>query len=55
MARDATPAYTDDLSLLTDLEVYELFEDETDPVRKQLLSNECKLRAQIYCAVQEVN
>lgn len=55
MARDVTAVYTDDLSRFSDLEVYEMYEDETDPVVKQRLSDECKLRAQIYCAVQEVN
>lgn len=55
MARDATPAYTDDLSRLSDVELYGMYEDETDPIVQQRLSDECKFRAQAFCMAQEAN
>jgi hypothetical protein len=56
MARDDIPvAYTEDFSRFTDLELFTMYEDETDPDTKQLLSNECKWRATAYCMSQEAN
>lgn len=55
MARDVIPAYTDDLSRFSDLELYAMYEDETEPNTKQLLRNECDWRAKTFCMAQGVN
>lgn len=45
----------DSLAVLSDVELYDMFESETDPETKQLLSNECKWRATAYARSQEAN
>lgn len=45
----------DSLAVLSDAELYDMFEAETDPITKQLLKDECDWRAKAYASGQEAN
>lgn len=45
----------DHLAVFSDLVLYDMLENETDPETQQLLSNECKWRATAYARSQEAN